>query len=66
MSIAVVVAPIALAVYVGVAAILNICYLEDARKNGQRLRLSPGLSRFIIRFRLSARPDWQLRPGGPS
>jgi hypothetical protein len=47
MNIAVVVASIVLAVYLGVAAILNIFYLEEARKNGRRLGLSRGLSRFI-------------------
>ncbi len=47
MNIAVVVASIVLVVYLGVAAILNIFYLEEARKNGQRLHLSRGLSQFI-------------------
>lgn len=47
MGVAVVVVTIALAVYLGVAAVLNIFYLEEARKNGQRLGLSIALSRFI-------------------
>ncbi|MGV0742706.1 DoxX family protein [Mycolicibacterium sp. XJ870] len=47
MAIAVLVVTIALAIYLGVAAVLNIFYLEEARKNGQRLGLSPARSRFI-------------------
>jgi hypothetical protein len=47
MQIAVIVVTIALVIYLGVAAVLNIFYLEEARKNGQRLGLSPARSRFI-------------------
>ena len=54
MNIAVVVVSIGLAVYLGVAAILNIFYLEEARKNGTRLGLSSALSRFIGWCQLAA------------
>jgi hypothetical protein len=47
MQIAVIVVSIVLAVYLGVAAVMNIFYLEEARKNGQRLGLSRAMSAFI-------------------
>jgi DoxX-like protein len=54
MQVAIIAVSIVLAVYLGVAAVLNIFYLEEARKNGQRLGLSPALSRFIGWCQLAA------------
>jgi len=47
MQIAVVVVSIGLAAYLGVAAILNVFYMEHSRENAAHLRISSALARFI-------------------
>lgn len=54
MQIAIVLVTIALAVYLGVAAVLNIFYMEHSRENSAHLQISSSLARFIGWCQLAA------------
>lgn len=54
MDIAIIIVTIALAVYLGIAAILNIFYMEHSRENATHLRISSKLARFIGWCQLAA------------
>ncbi|BCI53456.1 hypothetical protein NIIDNTM18_27340 [Mycolicibacterium litorale] len=54
MDIAIIVVTIALAVYLGIAAVLNIFYMEHARENATHLKISSKRVRFIGWCQLAA------------